>query len=99
MFAQELGFEIINNYSQKNKFFNIKESYFTYYEDIKYGINAVNSLIISKLLNTCIEENDTIKMTNKIRQEVLQQILDYYSFHIEDLTYIKSLKVLNQIFE
>ena len=93
-----LGFEINNNYSDKNIFFNIKNSCFSEFYDIKNSINKINSKIISDVLEIKIQDNNKIVMNNKTRQQILNIILNYYSFHIEDLQNINSLKILNQIF-
>ena len=95
---KKLGFEINNNYSIKNKFFNIKNSFFSeFYEDVN-SINENNSKIISDILKIKIQNNNKIRMNNKTRQEILNIILKYYSYHIENLQNINSLIVLNQIF-
>jgi len=93
-----LGFEPSSNHSSENKYFNISQAKYTANYDEKYSIEEPYSKLFKQLINTKITNFYTIKMNNKERSYILNKILIYYSFYIEDLLKIKSLKVLNEVF-
>ncbi len=93
-----VGFEPSSNYSLQNRFFNISQAKFSPKFDEKYSLTEPCSKLFSELINTKITDFHKIKMNNKQRSYILDKILIYYSFYIENLLKIKSLKVLNEVF-
>lgn len=93
-----LGFEPSSNYSSENKFFNISQAKFTTVYDEKYSLSEPYNKLFEELINTKIANFDKIKMNNRERSYILNKILIYYSFYIEDLLKLKSIKVLNEVF-
>ena len=94
-----LGFYPLNNFSAENKFFNIKEGKFV--PSYTYDFSLINneSKIFSKILQTDLADFNTLNISSVDRKSLLEKILRYYSFHIENFGEIKSLGVLKKVFE
>jgi DNA repair protein RecO (recombination protein O) len=57
-----------------------------------------SSYFISLLLGCSIEESGNLSLTGKQRNEILEILIKYYSFHLPSLKSINSLEVMKDIF-
>jgi len=94
-----LGFNPENNYSEANLYFDIMQGTFV---DSRYNEFVLDEKY-SKFFNILLSDNSffdnkNIYLTNYERTILLQNILTYYSVHIENLSEIKSLNILHEIF-
>lgn len=60
--------------------------------------NDTSSSYISMLLKHPVEESGSISLTGRQRNEILEILVKYYSFHLPSLKKINSLEVLKEIF-
>ncbi len=93
-----VGIEPFGNYSEKNKYFDIRKGHFSDSFDSVYCLDEHLSKIFSRLLQTPISDSDKIVLTRDERQQLLQSIVNYYSYHIDSFGQINSLDVLSEIY-
>ncbi|MFN8257482.1 MAG: DNA repair protein RecO [Bacteroidales bacterium] len=97
--SKYLGFYPNDNYSEINKFFNIREGMF----EEKYQLNEISlNEEISKTffsLRKCgFSGLEQFKINRSLKNEILNSLLQFYKYHLPEMGPIKSLTVLNQIF-
>ncbi len=93
-----LGFYPINNYSEKNIFFDIQKATFV---DDKININQLNiddSKAFSNFLNVNFDNYKDIKIDKTTRTKILQNILLFYKQQIPEFGKIKSLEIMQTVF-
>ena len=93
-----LGIQPINNFSDINPFFNIKEAKFISSYQTNYSLNYELSQIFSQILNTKMSDFEQIKLNRTQRQQLLDFIIKYYTFHLENFDNINSYKIFKEIF-
>ncbi len=93
-----LGIEPINNFSDKNQFFNIQEAKFTPDFNPTLSMNKNLSQLLNSILNLGITNMDKIKLSRSDRNQLLQHLLNFYAYHIDSFSEIKSFEILKQIF-
>ncbi|MCF0206379.1 MAG: DNA repair protein RecO C-terminal domain-containing protein, partial [Bacteroidales bacterium] len=98
-FARLLGFEICNNYCAETPYFNTREGMFlplftTDYESMDQNV----SRDFSQLLTMSYGSNN-IKLPYQSRKKIIEMLLEYYKYHTENFSEIKSLRVLNDVFD
>ena len=97
-FARHLGFEITNNYCNETPYFNSREGMFLpFFTSEEESFDMQLSMAFSTILNASYETGD-MKIPYAYRKEIIRQMLEYYKIHTENLSEIKSLKVLNEVF-
>lgn len=97
-FARHLGFAITNNYCTETPYFNSREGMFLpFFTSEEESFDQQLSLAFSMILASSYE-TDNIKIPYAYRKEIIRQMLEYYKIHTENLSEIKSLKVLNEVF-
>jgi len=82
----------------EKKYFNLEEGYF---EDTPGGMaceEGENIEVLKGLFGIDFDALDGIKLTKKVRSEVLNLLLNYYQLHLQAYKKPKSLLVLNQLF-
>jgi DNA repair protein RecO (recombination protein O) len=90
-----LGIEPKNNFDKNFCFFDCREGQFTSYSlSFPLGLNAEESVLLSVFLKT---NNLNITINHAQRQQLLNVLLVYYSFHIPNFKNLKSLAVLQEI--
>lgn len=84
---------------------NIDEKYFNIIDGNFQAINTSNYCLegpqienFKKFFEINLEAIETIKLSKTERQNLLELILSYYSFHVQGYQKPKSLAVLNQLF-
>lgn len=93
-----LGIMPDSNYSDENKFFDLKEGAFTSVFRKEYSMNETISRKFHELLDAGIQNFSEIKLVQSERKNLLKKILDYYYLHFNNLKNLKSLEVLEQVF-
>ena len=92
-----LGFYPVNNYSEINKFFNLKDGMFISDSLLQqYCLDKESSKYFFHFFSNSVSE---INLTGKDRKLILENIISYYYLHLDGIKEIKSLKVLNEVFE
>ncbi|WP_310993314.1 DNA repair protein RecO [Aequorivita marina] len=82
----------------ENKYFNIMEGGFQSSKTSNYCIEGTQVENFKHFFNVDLETLNTIKLSKTARQNVLDLMLSYYSFHVQGYRKPKSLAVLNQLF-
>ncbi len=97
-FARHLGFAITNNYCNETPYFNSREGMFLpFFTSEEESFDQQLSLAFSTILRASYQTCNT-SIPYVYRKEIIRQMLEYYKIHTENLSEIKSLKVLNEIF-
>jgi len=94
-----LGFFPNNNYSENNRYFDLKNGKFVPARpNHSFFLSPHLSSYFFQLLNHSFKNGDLIQVNYETREELIEKILQYYDLHIEGLGKIKSLKVLKEVF-
>ncbi|GAB1308228.1 DNA repair protein RecO [Urechidicola sp. KH5] len=92
-----LGFYPIQN-KFNYEYFNLLEATYTPKKSLKYGIEGEQLSYFNRLLGTNFDTISSIKMSQKMRQEILSILIQYYELHLTGFRKPKSLEVLKSIF-
>lgn len=92
--AYHLGFQIVDNYSEENRYFDLQVGSFID-NDIrhKYILNDA----ISSSLHTIMQDPAGAALDKLSRKLLLDALMDYYRLHIEDFKPLRSLPVLRTL--
>jgi len=92
--AQYLGFGITNNYSSENKYFDLQSGQFI-------GDNHTNNTIMGEEQSYNFHQFLSLKnlegISKNMRNELLDKLMTFYTFHVEGFSGLKSLPVLRTI--
>jgi len=88
-----------DNSTTTHPFFNLMEGNFQANNTEKHCIAGVHVEELKRFFGIEFEALTSIKLTKKIRKDILNLLLVYYQLHIQSFKKPKSLLVLNQIFE
>ena len=95
-----LGFFPSGQYSEEAAFFDLLEGRFVMLPPIHNKfINQQNSSFFYEILNLSFDKLYKIQISNKIRTQLLDNIIEYYQLHILSFKEIKSLQVFKSVFE
>lgn len=86
------------NYSNKNKYFNIKEGTFCHQFLGQHSIDEYSSKKFYEIIEAGMQNFDRVKLIHSERKNLLKKILDFYTYHYSFIQNLKSLEVLEQIF-
>ena len=95
-----LGFEMQDNYSNEKNLFSLNEGRFVEENnEALHQFGKESSYSISQLLKA-IHPNDLeeIKLSQKMRAELLKDLEKYYQWHIADFGKMRTLEVLHALF-
>ena len=94
-----LGFEPGQRTNERHKYFDMLNGIFVPVPPL-HGNFADSEIsdILSSFFNTSYENMKNIPLTGKLRNEVLETIIRYYSLHLPGLKQINSLGVMKEIF-
>jgi len=93
-FAQQIGFELDNNYNEARTYFSAKEGAFTIQPDADiYSASIDNSL----LLHLFLKGKEEIKTNSVSRKELLELLIVFLRLHLEQMQEVKSLAILHEI--
>ncbi len=93
-----LGFYPENNFSSSYPFFNYKEGKFMADYSV-FSYNKADSELFNKLLSSDFSDLASFSCSITERRNLLDSILKFYSYHIENFMPLKSLYVLKRVFE
>lgn len=82
----------------EDKYFNLMEGSFQPTDTSNYCLEGNQIESFKHFFNINLETLSSIKLSKTERQNVLELILSYYSFHVQGYQKPKSLAVLNQLF-
>ncbi len=95
-----LGFYPDNNYSEQNCYFNLRDGYYSKFKETEeISLSNELSVLLSQISHTGFQFLGKIKLSRKRRTELLNALINYYRYHLPEVGKIKSLKVLNEIFD
>ena len=88
----------MNNFSSINRIFSIEDGLFVNSNEKRSGLFSVeSSLLLSELIKTKSDEIGNIKYDMNLRDLLLDDLINYYSYHIDNFGTMKSLDVLRTI--
>ncbi len=61
--------------------------------------NQEDLLLWQNLENMTWEESDNLALSREYRNNFLQKLLEYYTFYFQDVTKLKSLSILQEVFQ
>ncbi len=82
----------------EHAFFNLQAGKFETKQVGDYVVSGENLIILKQLLGTNFDALSNIKLSTKQRYSFLNIILLYYELHLGDFKKLKSLQILNQVF-
>lgn len=93
--AKYLGFQIINNYEEKNPFFDVKEGMFVaaFNTQTPEPDKKLNKTLSDLLKNIAGTTSVQIQLNGVARKKLLFLIEQYYRWHIEGFTELKALRI------
>ena len=98
--SKYLGFHPNNNYSKLYKYFDLKEGEF--FEKEITSSNIVSppySEVFSKILDSSLENISELTLANSDKKELLKYIIKLYELHLDSFKNIKSIGVLEEVFQ
>jgi DNA repair protein RecO (recombination protein O) len=96
--SRYLGFKPRDNHDKHHRFFNIREGMFQHKaDDPGYCLSERLSLIFLQLINTETFYEQELRISKKVRKDLLQKTIDYYRYHLEGMPEIKSHNVLEAV--
>lgn len=94
-----LGFYPSSRKSNDELIFDMKEGiYKDHIPPHPDFIDPLNAGLLNKILGTNYENLSGLQLNQMKRNDLLEAILKFYSFHIEEITNLRSFKVLKEIF-
>jgi len=98
--SKYLGFYPENNHSGQNKYFNIREGFFSNSVQMpELFLDEELSENIALISSYGFKQMSELKFSGNQRSRILQSLIKYYQYHLIEMGQIKSLSVLKQIFE
>lgn len=95
-----LGFEPHGKYSASTSFFDLKEGKFVSLQPKHpISLNASESLIFYSYLLTDEEHLAELKFSNEARKAMLANVILYYELHIDYFKNLKSIAILQEVFD
>ncbi|MEL6988943.1 MAG: DNA repair protein RecO [Bacteroidota bacterium] len=94
-----VGIEPNYNYSPNTPFFNIKEGQFEEKKDSLDSLDLENSIFMHTLMKTPIESSHLLDIPKSNRQILLNHLIQFYQYHIENFNTIQSHKILHEVLE
>ena len=94
-----LGFEPGRREDDSDKIFDLKEGVFVPFPPFhgNYAGEQVSD-ILALFFDSSFDESGKIALSGSLRNEVLETLIRFYSFHLPGISRIKSLEVLKEVF-
>lgn len=93
-----LGILPHSNYSDENKFFDIKKCEYSNYFFEEFCLDDILSYKLLKISKFGIKNSNLVPLNRNERQLILDKLIDYYSLHYKHIGKLNSTKVLTQLF-
>jgi DNA repair protein RecO (recombination protein O) len=98
--TKHLGFYPIDNYSETNCVFDtVNGRFYQFISAQSKASDQTKSLMIHQLLSLSFDQLETLQLNHQTRNSLLQLIIEFYQVHLGSLTEVKSLPVLQSVFE
>ena len=98
--SKYLGFHPYDNYSEKNKFFNLRDGIFEEkFQSVEISLSESISSYFDKLRKDGFKQLELLKLNRTQRNEILDSLMNYYKYHLPEMGQINSLAVLKQLFD
>ena len=99
--ATESGFELQGSYSKQTPVLDLKEGAYVSTEPGHSSfVSGMEAEIISKIQHIQLyNELENFRLNRQTRQQILNALLQYFSFHITDFKALKSLPVLQELMD
>lgn len=95
-----LGFAPANDFSESKAFFNLREGIFQRGADMAgISLSQDESKYFHLLSQTSLSGNLEINVPLHLRKAILSRTIDFYRMHMEGFREIKSLQVLDAVFQ
>ncbi len=95
-----LGFYPDNNFSATNCYFNLRDGYYSKFkESDELSLSKSLSEQLSLVSKAGFQLMDNIKLSRTERTALLKALMSYYRYHLPEIGKVKSLEVLNQVFD
>ncbi len=95
--SNELGFGPMNNYSQKNCYFDMMEGSFSDNVIPEYSLNIEESEAFKMLLETDRTHIKDISIPKSLRDVMTDHMITYFRLHISGFRTLNSLEVLRSV--
>ena len=94
-----LGFEPRRQTSKDDAFFDMQNGVFVPMPPVhgNYANEEITS-ILAEFFNSSYDSSGSISLTGKLRNDVLETLVRFYSLHLPDLRKIRSLEILKEVF-
>lgn len=94
-----LGIYPRNNFSTKNRWFDIVQGEFTSHENVleSESVGEESAASLSLLLNSDYRNLSQIQLTHGVRINLNKIILSYYKYHTPNFKSLKSLEVIQMV--
>lgn len=89
-----LGFQIVNNHSLENRFFDLRTGQFIQ-DELEHS--SVLREDISLQLHEVMEASNSYMLSRNDKNRILDLLMDFYSLHIEGFQELRSLPVLRAL--
>lgn len=96
--SRHLGFYPSGDYSEGMIFDIESGSFSSTLPQSGLYVNADNSLLLNKLLESSPEDVATIALSRIQRKEFLSSLLAYFGYHLDTIHSISSLRILSEVF-
>ncbi len=99
--ATESGFELQGSYSKQTPVLDLQEGAYANAEpEHLIFVSGMEAEIISKIQHIQFyNELENFRLNRQTRQQILNALLQYFSFHITDFKTLKSLPVLQELLD
>jgi len=93
--SQELGFQPLDNYSEKEPVFSLQEGKFVTDSTEHFGMYYMNRLCSHHFY--LLLSNQPVLMSRTDRRDILMEILKYFQLHLPGMSAIRSVAVLQEV--
>lgn len=98
--SRYLGFQPVDNYSNSHIYFHlVKGRFYSQFESKETCLDQNTSALLRKVSKLKYTDLGQIELLKNERKLLLKGLISYYKFHLPEIGKIKSLEVLEKIFE
>jgi len=95
-----LGFYPDTNYSEQNRYFNLRNGYYSGFKETdQTSLGSELSILLFQISKLGFQSLDKLELSRMQRTSLLEAIISYYRYHLPGVGEIKSLSVFNEIFK
>ena len=95
-----LGFVPGGTWSEATPFFNLQEGLFVHEAPVHgHHLGKEESRVLYELLNSTYSDCHAVQIKSAQRRLLLRKLIDFYRFHLENLSEIYAHEVLQEVLE